>query len=327
MVFWKSYPLQNIFKSIFPNIFESLKFEREALKSPTGEEPIYLNNQNSHSSELNKISLFLQNNFGDPPATPIFVINGEDLLGLDDHIIYVTNKTKDIVGCIRYHYLGEFYTGNHEKIYCVDCFCIAKEWRKKGVGDFLLTTLHIYVNNNNIPYCLFLKEGRNLSIVHIPHYSSIYVYRSIENIPNQIKYLTTEEGSKLLNIFNRLNPNTFIIYNPRSKNQIWRLYQNNLNKILVCFQDTFQRFQEDGKTKKIAWATAWIESPNISDEERAIAAIELSNSLYPLFDYVWLNKEWVGKNCSGWKLDGSFHWYLYQWTTSVSIKKSYCILN
>jgi hypothetical protein len=96
--------------------------------------------------------------------------------------------------------------------------------------------------------------------------------------------------------------------------------------VLVCFQDTYQKFEEDGNMKKICWATGWIESPNMTDNIREEASKELSAMMYPEFDYVWMNKEWIGNN-SEWKIDGFFHWYSYQWTTSLNIKKSYCILN
>jgi hypothetical protein len=78
--------------------------------------------------------------------------------------------------------------------------------------------------------------------------------------------------------------------------------------------------------KRIAWATAWIESPNMTDNIREEASNELSATLFQDFDYIWMNKEWVGSQ-SGWHNDGPFHWYLYQWMTSINIKKSYCILN
>jgi hypothetical protein len=118
----------------------------------------------------------------------------------------------------------------------------------------------------------------------------------------------------------------FIIRNILSTNQIWKLYKKDTYKVLVCFQDAYQRFEENGRMKRIAWATAWIESPNMTDNIREEASKELSDTMYPDFDYVWMNKEWVGNN-DMWKIDGPFHWYSYQWTTCINIKKSYCILN
>ena len=240
---------------------------------------------------------------------------------------------KNIIGCIRYHYLGVFVTNENEEIYCVDCFCINKKWREKGVGDYLLTQLHIYVNKHNIPYSLFLKEGRNLSIVHNPLYTGTYVYRQLEatTLVENVKVLTTTQAYRVMDLFRELSFGMFIIRNILSTNQIWKLYTKDMYKVLVCFQNAYQRFEEDKKMKKIVWATAWIESPNMTDDIREEASKVLSDTMYPEFDYVWMNKEWIGNALLSknpiWLTDGPFHWYSYQWTTCINIKKSYCILN
>ncbi len=126
-----------------------------------------------------------------------------------------------------------------------------------------------------------------------------------------------------MDVFRELRRDLFIIRNSTNPNQYWRLYKKDTYKILVCFQDTYQ-IDENGK--KLCWATAWIESPNITDNIREEASRELSASMYPQFDLCWINKEWSG-NSSLWKEDGPFHWYCYQWASSINIKKSYCILN
>jgi hypothetical protein len=130
----------------------------------------------------------------------------------------------------------------------------------------------------------------------------------------------------MMDIFRELNPNIFIIRNIESKNQIWKLYKYEMYKILVCFQNTYQTFEEDGQIKKIGWITSWIESPNMTDKYREEASKCLSDSMSNIYDYIWANKEWIG-NCKEWRDDGPFNWYLYQWSTCLNIKKSYCILN
>ena len=50
-------------------------------------------------------------------------------------------------------------------------------------------------------------------------------------------------------------------------------------KVLVCFQNAYQRFEEDGKMKRIVWATAWIESPNMTDDIREEASKVLSDTV------------------------------------------------
>jgi hypothetical protein len=156
----------------------------------------------------------------------------------------------------------------------------------------------------------------------------MYVYRELKDVCESVnvKSLTVNQAYSLMDIFRELNFGMFIIRNIHSRNQMWKLYKKDTHKILVCFQDAYQMFEKDGKMKKIVWATAWIESPNVTDNIREEASKELSDTMYPDFDYVWMNNEWIGKG-SNWLTDGPFHWYSYQWSSRINIKKSYCILN
>lgn len=330
MVFWKTYPLAQIIQAkINLEKFKSQIFERKHIHTPIGVK--YNIIKYNDSTNLSELRGFLRQYFGNPPQTPILDIPESQLLGRKDYIIIVRDDNCQIIGCIRYHYLGIFITSNNEPIYCVDCFCIHPKWRGKGLGDYLLTKLHIYVNENKIPFSLFLKEGRKLSIIHTPLYSGTYVYKELNALKeshaqlNNIRHLTPLQAYRLMDIFRELNHNIFIIRNIESTNQIWKLYRKGTYKVLACFQDTFQWFEENGKKKRMGWITAWIESPNLSDNIREEASLELADSIYNTFDYIWMNKEWSG-NSSKWKVDGGFHFYPYQWTTAVNIKRSYCML-
>jgi len=329
MVFWKIYPLLNVIQTKFnKDIFKPQIFSRDIIKSPTGLDAIVIR-PNHNNYLVSEIRQFIKNNFGSPPKTPILDIPESELLGEKDHIVIVRDLNGDIVGCIRYHYLGTFISSKPiQEIYCVDCFTVYKTWRQKGIGDYLLTFLHNYVNQYNIPYAMFLKEGRPLSIVHVPLYTGIYVFRELQlskSISNHIRILLPAQAYKLMDIFNELNQ-ILIVRNINSTNQIWKLYEKGLYKVLVCFQDAYQKFMENGQLKRICWATGWIESPNMTDEYREEASRELSDSMYPAFDYVWMNKKWIGRYSDKWKIDGPFHWYSYQWTSSININNSYCIL-
>jgi hypothetical protein len=322
MVFWKTYPIQNIIKKTFNNTaFTDLSFERPDTSSPTGYKYEVLNEQNE--KVLIEIQQFIKTHFGSPPNTPVLDIPVDNLLSNKDIILYVRNNNSQIVGCIRYHYLGKFVSDNNQEIYCEDCFCIHPTWRKKGVGDYLLTQLHIYVNKNNIPYSMFLKEGAQLSIMNPPFYSDVYVYKKLEpNSTSNIINVSIDKAYKLMDTYLAFNK-MFVIRNSNSQNQIWKLYRKDYYNILVCFQDTYQRFEENNKQQKIGWITALFESPNIPDLIRTNALNQLADSMHKEFDYIWSNKDCISK----WKVDGPFHWYLYQWTTNISIKKNYCILN
>ena len=255
--------------------------------------------------KIREIRQFLKTHFG----RLVFDIPEDKLYGKKDVILYI--KHKEIIGCIRCHYIGLFLD---KPMHCIDCFCIHPSWRKRGVGDYLLTKLHTY---STTPHCIFLKEGLQLPIMYQPFYSGRYVYRKIISAnTSNVLHITTEKAYKLMDIFCEFNP-IFIIRN-KDADQHWRLYHNGIHNVLACIQDTYQYI--DGK--KMGWITAWIQSPTIDEE----ASIQISNSMYGTFDYIWGNKQWIGTS-KEWKTDGPFHWYLYQWTTNIPITHSYCILH
>ena len=229
-MFWTTYPLFNLIQTkLNNNKFKSLQFNKEIMESPTGIDPIIIT-QNKNSNLLLDIKLFIKNNFGEPPKTPILDIPENKLLGNKDHIIVIRDINNNIVGCIRYHYIGVFLTSKNEEMYCVDCFTVNKKWRKKGVGDYLLTCLHNYFNSNNIPHSMFLKEGNILPIIHTPIYTGVYVFRKLEKmISKNVLHLTTDQAYKMIDIFYEMNPKLFIIRNNASTNQFWKLYENNKN--------------------------------------------------------------------------------------------------
>lgn len=348
MVFWITYPVKNIIHRLFNRSkFTSLIFDRPDIFNRPDIKTIILKYR-QNKELLYETQLFIKNNFGSPPKTPILNIPVNYLLTENDIMIIAMNDVKEIIGCIRYHYIGMFISSHNQPIYCVDCFCIRHDWRKKGIGDYLLSVLHEYTNKNNIPYCVFLKEGSILNIVHMPIYSGIYVYKSLNTIINNpcktnrihnerhVNKIDIDIAYKLIDIYIKMNPEIFVIRNYTSKNQEWFIYKNDIYNILCCIQDTYQVFKEEGKEGKenntIGWCTGWFESPNVCDSmrEHAINAIlDYMQNEYTecrKFGYIWMNKKWIG-NSKHWNTDGSFHWYLYQWNTSININYSYCILN
>jgi hypothetical protein len=327
MVFWSTYPILNIFLSkVNKSIFRPLLVEKTTTELSKELKTITINGDEDNNKLVSEIRLFLKNNFGRPPKKPTLDIPEDKLLGEKDHIIVVKDLDKKIIGCVRYHYLGKYLTSNNEEIYCVDCFCINSKWRNKGIGDYLLAYLNIYVNKCEIPFSVFLKEGKSLSILHSAFYSSSYVYRKLFHQQcDNVKSLSIKEAYDMIDIFLKLNPSLFVVRNQYSHNQKWVIFKKDIHIILACIQDTYQIIEEEG-IQKIGWITAWFESPAITDSIRKEAAIEISATAYPYFTYLWLNKEWIGNNRI-WLDDGPFHWYLYQWITSANIKKSYCLLN
>ena len=299
MVFWETFPI------IKPdnNIFTDLYFKREDIRYP-----FKVHRLDRDIIKIREILHFLKAHFGGI-RKPVLDIPEDKFHGKNDVILYIKNK--EIIGCIRGHYIGLFLD---KPMYCIDCFCIHPSWRKKGIGDYLLMNLHTYSYVSR--HCIFLKEGSQLPIIHQPFYSGTYVYRMVKNQVSKVSTITTEKAYKLMDIFCEFNP-IFIIRN-KDADQHWRLYNNGIQKVLACVQDTYQYLYG----KKMGWITAWIESPNINYEE---ASTQICDSMYGIFDYIWGNKQWIGKS-KEWKTDGQFHWYLYQWNTNINITNSYCIL-
>jgi len=303
--------------------------EKEQLPSPTGVDAILVTSPTSVATEIRE---YLRNYFGNPPHTPVLDIPESQLLGPTDYIFLAREKGGRLVGTVRYRYVGELMndstTDSVPSIHRVDAFCIHPDWRKKGVGDYLLTELQRYATANGRPYAMFLKEGYYLPIMRNPIYSGHYVFRrlSTQQASPHVRTLSVEQSYRFLDIYHRIYPQVCII---RNKNgvQHWRLYKKGYHMILACFQDTYQRIDKD----RMGWCTAWLESSVVTEEIREEAAIALTNTL-PSFDYVWMNKRWTGKNSLSnkngvWTDDGTFHWYTYQWSTNCVMDISMCLLD
>ena len=310
MVFWATYPLQKVIGSFWKSeLFHSERIDKDPIPSPTG-------NGIEKVENTEEIRSFLRSYFGDPPRTPILDLTFDP----DDHVFLVRDQTNQIAGTIRYHFIGNMITSRSEPIYVVDAFCIHPIWRGKGVGDYLLTELNRYVNRNNIPYAVFLKEGAPLSIFHQPAYTGWYRYRELtehRSSPYLID-LSIQQAYQIMDIYRSIRPNVLLIRNEHTANQKWKWYRKRGNWILIGLQDTHQRMEQ----KKLGWITTWIESPMITDELRGEAADTAADTVYPAFDLLWINERWIG-NSMRWKQDGAFHWYTYQWSSAATTDVSY----
>ena len=217
MVFWTTYPF---WKEIGNRSrFRSEIVIRDPIPSPTGREA-----QKAEMKSIPEIRSFLKNHFGDPQRTPIVNLVIDPM----DHVLFVRDETSQIAGTIRYHFIGNLITSRSEPIYVVDAFCVHPKWRKCGVGDYLLTELNQYVNANEIPYSIFLKEGNPLSILRVPLYTGWYRYREIveHRASNKIVDLTIQQAYRIMDIYRTTQPNLLIIRNEKTTNQIWKLFRS-----------------------------------------------------------------------------------------------------
>lgn len=269
-------------------------------------------------AEATEVRQFLLQYFGSPPKTPVLDIPESYLLEPEDDLFVVRDDSKEIAGCIRYHALGQFLS-SQKPISMVDGFCIHPRWRKKGLGDYLLTELHRYQQEK--PFALFLKEGPSLSL--FPHDSGQYVYRRLSYAPStHLHTLSAECARQLIAIHLMFRPNLFIICPKHDRNQQWFLYKKGHKSVVACVQDTFQRVQGE----RMGWTTAWIESPCLTEDDRASATMAIAGACHSTYAYLWMNRVWIG-SAKDWKADGWFHWYTYQWSTTALLHHSYAIIS
>lgn len=330
MVFWKTLPWSYVLQSLFVREpFVPLVFEPAEGLSIPARLSIKRIAASVEQKEKEEIETFLWTYFGEPPRRPRLVMEG-DWIPATDLALLLRDSEQEIIGFVRYHWIGRFLTAKSTpEMYSVDCFCIHPRWRKKGLGDVLLTELQRYANETGKSYATFLREGPSLSIVHRPVYSGEYAYRStpLDGIRSPYVYrLTTHsQVQKAIQMYQSMYPTTWIVWNPDTTNQQWFLYQRNSCYVWACIQTAHQQIQTERYGDLcMGWMTAWLESPLLSDSFRAEACIAFTHHANHGFDAIWVDRKWTGGS-NEWKQDGIFHFYTYQWTSNQTIGVSYCM--
>ena len=283
--------------------------------------------------QIREARCFLRMHFGNPPRTPSL----HHALSESDQILLLAyNNSAELseqIGCIRYKYIGHCSPQN-EAVHQIDCFCIHPDWRKKGVGTYLLMALHNETISAGKVHAVFLKEGAPLFHKNLkPLYSSLFAYRRLSQTsppslhPN-VHSISSATARIYIDQYRQLYPDTFIVLNAQSShNQIWKLYKNNYDWILALFQDSYQVHPET--RTQILWCTGFIESPsmrrnNTMPNARPNAIRAILDTLPECWGWVWGDITWFGTK-DGWTIDGVFHWYTYQWNPMFGPKDCYCI--
>jgi GNAT superfamily N-acetyltransferase len=280
---------------------------------------------------LKRICVFLYDHFGKQPR---LVFHPDTLLPPRDHLLVLHDPSTQILGTIRYHFIGHLYPPGSTPespypIHLVDAFCLHPHHRGKGWGAVLLATLHHYANRMGIPHALFLKEGPCLPVLPLPIYSGRYVYRSVactnpKSPSPSVFPLRAPHAQKWIHLYRICQPQTLLLIHPIADAH-WRVYRRDHRWVLACFQDTHQQWITPEGKERMGWCTVWLESPDLTAEQRQEVSLLLSDSVSAHFDWIWMNRQWTGGGAP-WKEDGGFHWYTYQWTTNLSMRQSYALM-
>jgi len=248
----------------------------------------------------------------------------------EEILLQIPDTSGAIAATIRARPAGSF---EYMPISLIDCFCVRPDMRRKGLGTSLLVSIKEACAASGIYNAIFLKEGNPIDALGVlPIHSSFYAYRNISGLDKSksVSYMTPSQAYALISSYSLLRPDTFLIINKRTDNQRWLMYRHSGNStnsgsgiwVLALIQNSYQTISG----KKIAWVTGWIESPLVNEDTRILASEEITSSITRLgYDWVWLDYNWIGKS-KQFQLDGPFHWYTYQWATSLTPGISYCIM-
>ena len=332
--FWEKANIPSIFtyiKGLFNNKREIKRLERKpqySIYSPTGNEYIHATLKDS-----NKIAKFLQQNYhtgsgATQETSPKCTITSDWIsLQINQGTIYllVYDNNKEIVGCISASQLGNIEPGNEIKIRLIREFCISSEWRKKGLGSYLLLKIWDVLKHISEDSVLFLKEGSPIPSAGIPLYSSRWLYKIIYNNQFEIYKSKIIEKSEYSHILKSFSDNYELsIYNTFPQNlhtdTLILYYKGFKGEILCAMTDAKQQMNEIN----MWYMTGWYVKGELLDSESCQAAEEFGKIIAAKSRQhavaVWLDEkvltEAVTAN-SNWKKDGPFNWYVFQLTTGI----------
>ena len=270
------------------------------------------------------VAPFIEAHFRSSPTAPPF----KYVTAPDEIFLTVDDEKSALAGTIRARPIGTF---DGEPVSVIDCFCVRPDWRKRGLGSYLLRQLQTEAAARGRYNAIFLKEGAPLSLFGIhPFYSSVYAYRYVANGvasgSSAAKPIPTHVAHRLVDNYILLNPDTFLIRNREAANQNWFYWRESATAwVIALIQDSYQEFPNGGG--KIGWMTGWLESGRLSTTARRQAAEAITAAAAPAaYDWVWLDERWTGDS-PVFARDCPFHWYSYQWATSLLPGQSYCIMN
>lgn len=274
------------------------------------------------AAELSQTASFIRTHFRSSPTAPPFTY----VTAPDEIFLAVDDEKSTLAGTIRARPIGSF---EGEPVSVIDCFCVRPDWRKRGLGSYLLSQLQTEAAARGRYNAIFLKEGAPLSLFGIyPFYSSAYAYRYVANGAangTAARQIPAKVAHRLVDNYVLLNPDTFLIRNREAANQIWFYWRESAAAwVIALIQDSYQEFPASGG--KIGWVTGWLESGRLTTAARRQAAEAITAAAATAYDWVWLDERWTGGS-PAFARDCPFHWYSYQWATSLLPGQSYCIMN
>ncbi len=276
-------------------------------------------------NDLEQIVLFWEHNFKGRGATPVTFVRVTELESWlrNGHILVgAFSKTGQVIGTVMSAPLGNIHRlgigTTPFRVRWIDFFCVAPTNRGHGLGSALLHALLDEQIAINEPASLFLKEGAPLPIPALS--TSSYVWRKVAEHERltQLPELWTHD-----NLYGYAQtwhmPSKYFVNNHSSTNNTVTYAWKNLydKRIIISISESSQIHPEDGLP--ILWQTGYIAEPDVSEEDKAMAAKAVSFAAARHFGshWVWMDARAIGAEKGVWKADGYYHIYAFHMDTGL----------
>lgn len=278
-------------------------------------------------NDLQPIVNFWERNFRGRGLTPITIVSTEELKDWleNGHILMVAFDRGHVIGTVMSAPLGNLHRlglgTTPFKVRWIDFFCVAPTHRGQGLGSSLLHALLDEQFKINEPASLFLKEGTPLPIP--PLSASRYVWRKVaedEQIIKQPELWTHDQLYTYSQTW--VNSSRFFVNSHAPTNNTVTYAWSNLygKRIIISISESNQVHPQDGL--RILWQTGYIAEPDVTDEDRARAAKEISFAAARHFGshWVWMDAKTSGDTANEWgiwKADGYYNIYAFHMDTGL----------
>lgn len=332
--FWDKVPLPSFLTVLWSQIFVKKVADPRRLQSSSKPEPGEYQIVQTRA-DATAVADFLRANYntGSAKEHPISIITSADLLDRASRTVYL-RLGMQICGSVSSLPLGSICRGNKAvpsafNLRLIQNFCVAKEFRKKGIGSKLLHAVWNDTRTINEDATIFLKEGAHLLTAGPPLYSSRWVYRRCNANETQsvnCRQIPTcsSATSSLIADYCRSSSgdeSTHILYNnpKEAPNTILIEYKGLRGSILSAFASAKQIHPNDKQS--IWYQTGWLEQGTILPTERQFSAMYISSKCASITKcgWIWLDA-YIFKETtipSIWKYDGLFHYYAFHWTADI----------
>ena len=267
-----------------------------------------------------KIEGLLKNHYQTFPRSKIFLSAQRIREGILRHGWLgcgLLNDQDELIGCCFSRMLGTLQQNrsSYGAIGLVDFFCVAADWRKKGVASYLLQELVALTSIHQREIHIFQKEG--FPLLSLPSlWQSSYMWRRKQGPSEGTNYLSKlgiEKGIYVsdFDYLYSLGHEAFVCKNTMlSPNTDIYLFNYLGKKVYLAITDTFHRSVPEGqKIGEVLWCIPY--SANVPKGIQRLALETLVDNC--TYDIVLADKTLYHSESKHWNKDTTYSYYVFNY--------------